>query len=397
MKIIEGTIASPKGFYADGQHCGLKRKRKDIGWIYSEVPASVAAVFTTNAVKAAPINVTKQAVANGQLQAIIVNSGNANACTGKQGELDSLAMQQKVAERFQIQPDLVAVASTGIIGQPLPMATVTKGILSLASEKGNAAAFHEAILTTDTATKELTVTLELSGSKVTIAGVAKGSGMIHPNMATMLSFITTDANISADLLQELLAEVTETTFNQITVDGDTSTNDMVIVLANGLAATSPLIKNTEEYQQFAAAFSFVAETLAKKIAQDGEGATKLIEVQVEQGRDSTIARMIAKKIVGSSLVKTAMFGEDPNWGRIICALGYADPDLNPEKVDIWLGESQVLQAGQPVLYNQEAMQKHLKQAEILIKVNVHQGNAGGNAWGCDLTYKYVEINALYHT
>lgn len=396
MKIIEGTIASPIGFYADGKHCGLKKKRKDIGVIYSEVPAQAAAVFTTNKIEAAPVTLTKQAVKDGVLQAVIVNSGNANACTGKKGLEDAIEMQQITAKKFSIKTNDVAVASTGIIGQPMEMDIIEKGI-DLLEKEGNRFGFHEAILTTDTGTKELTIQAELAGKKVTMSGVCKGSGMIHPNMATMLAFITTDAAISHHLLQELLKEKTDKTFNQITIDGDTSTNDMVIVMANGAAGNPIIEKGTEAYDLFSEMLHLMMETLAKLIAKDGEGATKLIEVNVLNAQNALDARMIAKKVVGSSLVKTAIFGKDPNWGRIICAVGYSDVEINPNTIDILLGAIPVLVESQPQLFDSVAMEKVLAENEIKIMINLKQGVASGTAWGCDLSYKYVEINALYHT
>lgn len=397
MKIIEGTIASPKGFSADGKHCGLKKKKKDIGLIYSNVPAQTAAVFTTNKIQAAPLIVTKEAIQSGTLQAIVVNSGNANACTGKIGLENAYEIQKITAGKLAIAQAEVAVASTGVIGQMLPMAIVEKGIELLDEKTGNSLAFHEAILTTDTYTKEIVVEGIIDGKIVTLAGVAKGSGMIHPNMATMLAFITTDGAISSDLLEELLKEQTEVTFNQITIDGDTSTNDTVIVMANGASEIPEISKGTPAYQTFKEMLHLVFETLAKMIAQDGEGATKLIQVEVINGKDSQSARMTAKKVVGSSLVKTAIFGEDPNWGRIICAVGYSGAEINPDTIDIFLGNISVLKDSHPQDFDQKKMQEVLKQKEIKIVVDLKIGNAAGTAWGCDLTYKYVEINGLYHT
>jgi glutamate N-acetyltransferase/amino-acid N-acetyltransferase len=398
MNIIEGNIATPKGFHADGIHAGLKKKKLDMGILYSDVKASAAAVFTTNAFKAAPVTVTKEAVTTGgTLQALIVNSGNANACTGVQGTQDAYDMQDYTATKLGIESSDVAVASTGIIGQMMDMDIIHSGIDQLNPLGGNHSALAEAILTTDTAKKELTVQAEIGGQTVTMSAVAKGSGMIHPNMATMLSFITTDANISSTLLQELLSEKTEVTFNQITVDGDTSTNDMVIVMANGMAENEEIIKDSEDYAIFKEMFEFVAQTMAKKIAQDGEGATKLIEVNVLGAKDELNARMIAKKVVGSSLVKTAMFGSDPNWGRIICAVGYSGAEINPSTVDIWLGNQKVLKDSQPLEFDKDAMQEVLAQDKVTVIIDLKQGEAFGTAWGCDLTYKYVEINALYHT
>lgn len=397
MQTIDGTIASPKGFYATGLHAGLKKEKKDLGVIYSAIPANAAAVYTTNQVKAAPIFVTKEAMANQKVQAVVVNSGIANACTGDLGLENAKEMQSLAASQLNVAKENVAVASTGVIGKQLPMEIIESGISKIDLQQQQPYAFHEAILTTDTSTKEIVVTEEINGQMVTMAGVAKGSGMIHPNMATMLAFITTDAQISKDLLQEMLADKTETTFNQITVDGDTSTNDMVLVLANGLAENPIIEKNSEAHEKFIAMFQLVSETLAKMIAKDGEGATKLIEVQVVGALSDTEARLVAKKVVGSSLVKTAMFGEDPNWGRIICAVGYAGSQTDPEKIDMWIGDQQLLNHSQPQEFDELIMKETLEKEKICITVDLNIGEQSGKAWGCDLTYKYIEVNALYHT
>ncbi|WP_314580959.1 bifunctional glutamate N-acetyltransferase/amino-acid acetyltransferase ArgJ [Enterococcus gilvus] len=397
MNVIEGTIASPKGFLAAGLHAGLKKEKKDLAMIYSVIPANAAAVYTTNQVKAAPIYVTKDAMLDHQIQAVIVNSGIANACTGKIGLENAKKMQECAGTHLKIPQETIAVASTGVIGKQLPMEIIEAGINKIDLESQEPYAFHEAILTTDTSTKEIVVEEEINGQIVTMAGVAKGSGMIHPNMATMLAFITTDAQISSDLLQEILADKTETTFNQITVDGDTSTNDMVLVMANGLAENPVIEKNTDAHEKFVAMLQLVSETLAKMIAKDGEGATKLIEVQVKGAMNDSEARLVAKKVVGSSLVKTAMFGEDPNWGRIICAVGYAGSHTDPEKINMWIGDQQLLNHSQPQEFDEVAMKKTLEQEKICITVDLTIGEAMGKAWGCDLTYKYVEVNALYHT
>ncbi|OTO77113.1 MULTISPECIES: bifunctional glutamate N-acetyltransferase/amino-acid acetyltransferase ArgJ [unclassified Enterococcus] len=397
MNVIEGTIASPKGFLAAGLHAGLKKEKKDLAMIYSVIPANAAAVYTTNQVKAAPIYVTKDAMLDHQIQAVIVNSGIANACTGKIGLENAKKMQEFAGTHLKIPQETIAVASTGVIGKQLPMEIIEAGIDKIDLESQESYAFHEAILTTDTSTKEIVVEEEINGQIVTMAGVAKGSGMIHPNMATMLAFITTDAQISSDLLQEILADKTETTFNQITVDGDTSTNDMVLVMANGLAENPIIEKNTDAHEKFVAMLQLVSETLAKMIAKDGEGATKLIEVQVKGAMNDSEARLVAKKVVGSSLVKTAMFGEDPNWGRIICAVGYAGSHTDPEKINMWIGDQQLLNHSHPQEFDEVAMKKTLEQEKICITVDLTIGEAMGKAWGCDLTYKYVEVNALYHT
>lgn len=396
MQEIKGTISSPKGFYADGIHCGLKRKRLDLGWLYSEVPASVAAVFTTNLVKAAPVLIAQEGLKQGQIQGIIVNSGNANACTGEQGLQDAREMIRIAATQLGIPPQQMLVASTGVIGQTLPMEKITAGIQRL-QPKGASSGFAEAILTTDTCKKELTLTEEICGRQVTMSGCAKGSGMIHPNMATMLGFITTDAAISSQELQHLLGQTTEVTFNQITVDGDTSTNDMVVVLANGQAGNPPLVAGGEGYDLFAEMFAKMLTFLAKAIAKDGEGATKLIEVTTTGAVDDLEARMISKAVVGSPLVKTAMFGADPNWGRILCAVGYSGAFIDPQQLTIAIGGIPVYQQGLPVAFQQAALTAYLQQTEIKITVALEAGKGYGQAWGCDLTYDYVKINALYHT
>lgn len=398
MKNIEGTIASPIGFFAAGVHGKLKYKKKDIGLIYSTFPAQAAAVYTTNQFQAAPINITKDSLKNGQtLQAVIVNSGNANACNGEQGIEDAYQMRQLTANKLGIPATEIAVASTGIIGEPMPMDKITAGITALDYSKGEPSDFHESILTTDTCEKLIVVEVLLNKKKVTISGVAKGSGMIHPNMATMLAFITTDVAIDAKLLDQTLRQSVNQTFNQITVDGDTSTNDMVLVMANGAAKNDELKSDTSDYVIFKNAFDAVCQHLAKKIAQDGEGATKLIEVTVASAKSVLEARMIAKTIVSSSLVKTAMFGEDPNWGRIICALGYSEGTLNPENINIEIGPIEVLNRTKAVLYDANALREYLQNEVIRITVDVGVGNENGVAWGCDLSYEYVKINACYHT
>ena len=397
MKVVEGNIASPLGFSADGLHAGFKKKKMDFGWIVSEVPASVAGVYTTNKVIAAPLVVTRQVVKEKQqMQAIVVNSGVANSCTGVQGMEDAQTMQAWTADKLKIAPDLVGVASTGVIGELLPMDTLQNG-LSKIVVNGNADDFAKAILTTDTATKTCVVKEDFGTDEVTMAGVAKGSGMIHPNMATMLGFITCDAVISSETLQLALSQNVEKTFNQITVDGDTSTNDMVLVLSNGCTKNQEILPDTPEFDKFVAMLQFVMEDLAKKIAKDGEGATKLIEVEVKQAPDALGARMMAKSVVGSSLVKTAIHGEDPNWGRILAAVGYAGVDFSPENVDIFLGNLPVMLASSPVTFDEEEMAEIMAQDEIVITVDLHEGVANGRAWGCDLSYDYVKINALYRT
>lgn len=328
MNIIKGNIASPLGFAADGLHAGFKKKKLDFGWIVSEVPANVAGVFTTNKVIAAPLKLTKNSIEkSGKMQAIVVNSGIANSCTGKQGEKDAFKMQQLAANKLQIQQEYVGVASTGVIGKMMPMSILENGFSKLV-KNGNADDFAKAILTTDTHTKTCVVNEVFGNDTVTMAGVAKGSGMIHPNLATMLAFITCDANISSQTLQQALKDVVEVTFNQITVDGDTSTNDMVLVMSNGCTNNNEIKKDSEDYYKFKQMLLYIMTDLAKSIARDGEGASKLIEVTVKGAKESSAARMIAKSVVGSSLVKTAIFGEDPNWGRIIASAGYAKTNFD---------------------------------------------------------------------
>ena len=397
MKIIDGTIASPLGFSADGLHAGFKKKKLDFGWIVSEVPASVAGVYTTNKVIAAPLLVTKASIQKSQkLQAIVVNSGVANSCTGQQGLDAAYEMQRLTAQKLQIESDLVGLASTGVIGEQLPMDALKNG-LSQILVSGKAEDFAEAILTTDTCTKTCVVTEEFGSDLVTMAGVAKGSGMIHPNMATMLAFITCDANISSATLQKALSQHVESTFNQITVDGDTSTNDMVLVMANGCRQNEEILPDTEEFEKFSKMLRYLMADLAKKIAKDGEGATKLIEVNVRHAKDERSGRMIAKSVVGSSLVKTAIFGQDPNWGRILAAIGYAGADVSVDNIDIWIEGIPVMQASSPVAFDPEETSDAMAGELLTLTIDLHDGDTEAQAWGCDLSYDYVKINALYRT
>lgn len=393
------SIASPKGFGAKGIHAGIKGKNKDLGLIRCEVPASVAAVYTVNAFQAPPVKVTQESIGKeNKLQAVVVNSGNANACTGKRGLENARQMREKTASLLNIPSYLVGVASTGVIGVYLPMEKIDAGLEKLAEDQeSDPSSFAEAILTTDTFTKQVTVELEIDGKAVCISGVAKGSGMIHPNMATMLSFITTDANIESDILQSLLWKTTDDTFNMITVDGDTSTNDMVLVMASGLAGNKPLAYSHPEWKKFQIAFRYICGTLARMIARDGEGASHLIQVKVEGAHSRESARKVAKAVVASNLVKTAVYGADANWGRVICAAGYADPTLAPEKIDMYLGPVQVVKKGMAASYDEHQAIEVLKQEVVDIKLILHAGDCEAMAWGCDLTYEYVRINASYRT
>lgn len=396
FKAIKGNIASPKGFTADATHAELKFQKLDLGLILSDVPAAVAGVFTTNKVAAAPIDLDKAVVAGGVAQAIIVNSAIANAVTGDEGITNAKKTQRLLAEKFDLNPSHIAVCSTGVIGKQLPMDKIALGISKLSAENVHTNGFAEAILTTDLVTKEVTYEVEIAGKTVTVAGVCKGSGMIHPNMATMLGFITTDAKIAQPLLQNMLSEIIETTFNQITVDGDTSTNDTVLVMANGQADNAEILVDTEDYQAFKTVLAIVCQDLAKKIAADGEGATKLIEVNVTGAPDELSARLIAKQIVGSSLVKTAIFGADPNWGRVISAIGQVAP-FDVPNIELEIQGDLVLLHSTPVDFDQAELSEKLKEKIVVIDADLNNGTQSGTAWGCDLTYKYVEINALYHS
>jgi glutamate N-acetyltransferase / amino-acid N-acetyltransferase len=400
VSVDEGTVVTPKGFKAAGVHAGLRYTKKDLGVILCEVPASCAAVYTQNDFQAAPLKVTQQSIAVEQkLQAVVVNSACANACTGQQGLKDAYEMRELCAQQFGIAPHHVAVASTGVIGELLPMEKIRAGIQKLqpGDSLDHAEAFQTAILTTDTVMKKACYQTTIDGKTVTIAGAAKGSGMIHPNMATMLAFITTDANISSPLLQEALCSITDVSFNQITVDGDTSTNDMVIAMASGLAGNKELTPNHPDWKNFYEALKKTCEDLAMQIAKDGEGATKLIEVRVNGAKTDDDAKKIAKQIVGSNLVKTAVYGADANWGRIICAIGYAGAMVNPDNVDIAIGPIVMLKGSEPQPFSEEEASAYLQNDVIIIEVDLHLGSGKGVAWGCDLTYDYVKINASYRT
>lgn len=398
--IANGTVVTPKGFKATGVHAGLRYTKKDLGVIVCDVPASCAAVYTQSHFQAAPLKVTQESIAAEQkLQAVVVNSACANACTGEQGLKDAYEMRELCAQQFGLPSHYVAVASTGVIGEFLPMEKIREGMKQLqpvAAEEG-AHAFQTAILTTDTVMKQACYETTIDGKRVTVGGAAKGSGMIHPNMATMLAFITTDANIASDTLQQALRSITDVSFNQITVDGETSTNDMVVVMASGLAGNEELTPQHPEWMKFYQALKQTCEDLAKQIAKDGEGATKLIEVRVRGAVNDEEAKRIAKKIVGSNLVKTAVYGADANWGRIIGAIGHAEATVNPDCVDVALGPIVMLKMSEPQPFSEAEATAYLQNEEIVIEVDLHLGNGTGIAWGCDLTYDYVKINASYRT
>ncbi len=408
MAKFAGAVTAAQGFQAAGVHAGIKTSnhtKKDVAMIYSTVPCVVAGVFTTNVVKAAPVRYDMEIVKKGVARAIVINSGNANACTGQQGMDDVKETAEYAGGLMGINSDEVLVCSTGVIGHTLPMDRIKEGIASAHSalsdspEGGHDAA--QAILTTDVYLKEISYTIDLDGVPVTIGGMAKGSGMICPNMATMLAFITTDASIEGDVLKKLMKEAADLSFNQISVDGDMSTNDTMLMMANGLAGNAKIEEGTKNYDLFMEALLKITAYLAKKIARDGEGATHLFEAEVINAPDEKSARKIAKSIVSSNLVKAAIFGKDANWGRIICAAGYAGVDFDPSLVDIYLksanGSILVAQNGGGLEFNEEEALDILKEENVFAVVDLKSGNASGKAWGCDLTYDYVKINADYRT
>lgn len=402
MKIINGGITSPKGFKAAGIHAGLKKSKLDMAMIVSETEAVSAGAFTTNVVKAAPVIWDRKILEKGSARAIVVNSGNANACTGEQGLADARTMAEETAGCLGCSADSVFVASTGVIGVNLDMEKISRGISVLASSLGaDGDAAARAILTTDTVKKEAAVTVEIDGRTVTIAGIAKGSGMIHPNMATMLCFITTDAAVSRQALQSMLGRGISDTFNMISVDGDTSTNDSVIVLANGMAGNSLLEEDSDGFSVFEEAFTYVLGQLARMIVRDGEGAGRFIQMKVTGAKSKTDAALMARSVVSSSLVKAAFFGADANWGRILCAMGYSKADFDPSLVDLSFssakGEIQVLSAGRPLAFDEGRAKEILLEKEVFATADCHQGSAEAEAWGCDLTYDYVRINGDYRS
>ena len=373
--------------------------RRDLGLLFSEPSGTTAAfVSTTNVLKAAPLLVTRDAVEGGGVRAVVVNSGVANAATGQKGVEDARRMQEVAAGELGIGAEEVAVASTGVIGEHLPMDRIEAGIKDAAAGVGpEGGAFAEAILTTDTRTKEAAATFEVGGKTVTVGGTAKGSGMIHPNMATMLAFITTDAAVEEGCLRETLSRVTERTFNRITVDGDTSPNDMVLLLANGAAGNEKITQGSAGYEAFVGAVEAVMRKLAREIARDGEGATKLVEVVVERARSEESAARLARSVVGSSLVKAAAHGEDANWGRVLTALGYSGEVFDPDGVELFFGPVKVFGGGAPVAHDPAQANAALSGDEVVIAARLSEGEASATAWGCDLTYEYVKINGSYRS
>ncbi|MDD7280677.1 bifunctional glutamate N-acetyltransferase/amino-acid acetyltransferase ArgJ [Floccifex sp.] len=402
MKIINGGVCAATGFMAGACHCGIRKNqaKDDLAIIYSQSLCQCAAVYTTNKVKAAPLKVTKEHLKNGMAQAIIVNSGNANACN--ESEMENANKEALCASKFlDCDVEDVVVASTGVIGQPLPIECIEQNIGNIELSNDNSLKAAHAILTTDTVEKTIAIEFEVNGTICHMGGICKGSGMIHPNMGTMLSFITTDCNIQASLLDEILHENVKKTFNRVSVDGDTSTNDMCVVMANGMAQNAPVTKHTDSYPIFKEALRFVMEELAKKIAADGEGAGKFLTCTVKGAKTEEDAEKLAMSVCSSSLLKAAMFGADANWGRVMCALGYAGVDFDPESVDIYFkSNDEIIQCskdGMALNFDEQKAKEILSNKEIEIISDLKQGNEQVSCWGCDLTYDYVKINGDYRT
>ena len=401
IKIITGGVTAAKGFKAASTAAGIKYKdRQDMAMIYSQKPCRSAGTFTTNVVKAAPVKWDKNQVTNGvPARAVVINAGIANACTGEEGMGYCGQTAGAAAQALGIPAESVLVASTGVIGMQLPMDRITAPLLDESLESGTGAS--RAIMTTDTKNKEVAVQFELGGNTVTMGGMCKGSGMIHPNMCTMLSFVTTDAAISKELLQEALSQDIRDTYNMISVDGDTSTNDTVLLLANGLAGNREITEKGEDYHTFCRALKIVNETLAKKMAGDGEGCTALFEVKIVGAETKEQARVLAKSVICSSLTKAAIFGHDANWGRILCAMGYSGARFDPERVDLYFesaaGKMQIIKDGVAVDYSEEQATRILSEPAVTAVADIKMGDAKATAWGCDLTFDYVRINADYRS
>ncbi len=403
IKTVSGGVCAAKGYKAGGIHCGIRKNKtkRDLSLIVSEVNANAAAVYTTNLVKGAPLIVTKDNISDGKAQAVICNSGNANTCNAD-GIEKAQAMCKLVAQHLSINEKDVVVASTGVIGQTLDITPIENGMENLVASLGdNSVEAAEGIMTTDTALKEIAVEFTAGGKTCTIGGIAKGSGMIHPNMATMLVFITTDCAISSEMLSKALKSDIADTFNMVSVDGDTSTNDMVCVLANGLAGNSEITDDGEDFTEFMKALNTVTVYLCRCIAGDGEGATKLLECKVSGAKTKEIAKTVAKSVICSSLTKAAMFGADANWGRVLCAIGYSGADVDVNKIDVAFtsakGTVAVCENGAGIFFSEEKAKEILLEKEIEINVNLNDGDNSSTAWGCDLTYDYVKINGDYRT
>lgn len=407
MKQIPGGVTAAKGFEAAGVEAGIKYKnRMDMALVYSEVPCKAAGTFTTNVVKAAPVKWDYKVVHESEYaQAVIINAGVANACTGTEGYGYCLDTAKAAGKAFGIPEESVLVASTGVIGMQLPMDKILAGVEKLAEAKGGSLEHgtlaSKAIMTTDTVNKEIAVEFEVGGKTAVIGGMCKGSGMIHPNMCTMLGFVTTDVNISKELLLKALQENVKDTYNMVSVDGDTSTNDTVLLLANGMAGNPEITEENEDYKAFCEALNVVNTFLARKIAGDGEGATALFEVKVINAASKEEAVILSKSVVTSSLTKAAIYGHDANWGRILCALGYSGVQFDPEKVDLYFesaaGKLKIIENGVSTGYSEEAATKILSEEEVTAIADMKMGEACATAWGCDLTYDYVKINADYRS
>lgn len=404
MKIIDGGVCAPNGFKASGIHCGIRKNKtkKDLALIVSDVQANAAAVYTTNLVKGAPLVVTKNNLNDGKAQVIICNSGNANTCNANGIEI-AQDMCKLISDELEINETDVIVGSTGVIGQPLDIEPIKNGIPSLVADldSNGSQSAAEGIMTTDTKLKEIAIEFDIDGVTCRIGGIAKGSGMIHPNMATMLVFVTTDVNIDSVLLQQALSDNIKDTFNMISVDGDTSTNDMVAIMANGRANNTKITSEDAAYNVFVQALNTLMVDLCRKIAKDGEGATKLIECKVTMADSEDVAKVVAKSVICSSLVKAAMFGSDANWGRILCAIGYSGANVDVTKVDVSFksakGSILVCKDGAGVPFSEELAKEILLEDEIEILVSLNSGEKSATAWGCDLTYDYVKINGDYRT
>ena len=403
MKQITGGVCAALGFSANGIHCGIRKNKtkRDIALIYSEVPASAAAVYTQNLVKGAPLIVTKSNISDGKAQAMICNSGNANTCNADGIEIAE-KMCELLAKEMNINAKDVIVASTGVIGQPLNITPIANGIPELVAGLGDNSHYAcEGIMTTDTKPKEISFEFEINGTKCHIGGIAKGSGMIHPNMATMLVFVTTDCAISSEMLSKALKKDVKTSFNMVSVDGDTSTNDMVSIMANGLAKNKEITTEGDEYNAFCEALHAVTAYLCRMIAGDGEGATKLLECIVTGAKDNDTAKTVAKSVICSSLFKAAMFGADANWGRVLCAIGYSGADVDVNAVDVSFrsekGEIAVCKNGAGIDFSEEKAKEILLESEIQILIELNTADGTATAWGCDLTYEYVKINGDYRT
>jgi len=396
--ISSGSVASPRGFHAGATYAGIKKEAEDaldLGILFSEVPSVAAALFTTNQIKAAPILWCQQQIKSGRATAVVANSGCANACTGEQGLADVRETAELVAKGMGVSPQDILVASTGVIGQPLPMTLVRAGIEQIILSADGGHELAKAIMTTDTVPKETAITVKVEGSQFTIGGVTKGSGMIHPNLATMLCFLTTDAAVDIDFLNLALKRAVDISFNLISVDGDTSTNDMVLIMANGLAENERILPDSQLADVFQQALDQVCIYLAKCIARDGEGASRLIEVTVNGASSTSEAKLAARTVASSSLVKTAVHGSDPNWGRILAAVGRSGVEVVESKIDLYIGQVCLVKAGKPLPFDRQNLVQILSGSEVRVKLNLNLGDGTATAWGCDLSEEYVTINSQY--